>query len=60
MMNHYIFLLFTPYSYCIFLLFIALMSIVFLDYLDPVQQAPFDIDQDYVKMQTNEERIKVS
>ncbi|XP_060599487.1 leucine-rich repeat-containing protein 27-like isoform X3 [Ruditapes philippinarum] len=28
------------------------------DFLDPVQQAPFDIDQDYIKLPTNEERIK--
>ncbi|XP_045189197.2 leucine-rich repeat-containing protein 27-like isoform X3 [Mercenaria mercenaria] len=28
------------------------------DFLDPVQAAPFDIDQDYVKIPTNEERIK--
>ncbi|KAL4231471.1 hypothetical protein ACF0H5_009048 [Mactra antiquata] len=28
------------------------------DFLDPVQQAPFDIDQDYIHIPTNEERIK--
>ena len=53
MMNHYI-------VYCLPHTHIVYFYCLFLDYLDPVQQAPFDIDQDYVKMQTNEERIKVS
>ena len=30
------------------------------DFLDPATQAPFDIDADYMKMPSNEERIKVS
>ncbi|XP_052226803.1 leucine-rich repeat-containing protein 27-like isoform X2 [Dreissena polymorpha] len=28
------------------------------DFLDPVEGAPFDIDRDYIKIPTNEERIK--
>ncbi|XP_052771933.1 leucine-rich repeat-containing protein 27-like isoform X2 [Mya arenaria] len=28
------------------------------DFLDPVEQAPFDIDKDYIKIPTNAERIK--
>ena len=31
----------------------------FSDFLDPVTQAPFDINSDYLHMPTNEERIKV-
>ena len=31
----------------------------FSDYVDPVEKAPFDIDQDHVKIMSNEERIKV-
>lgn len=27
--------------------------------MDPVRTAPFDIDEDHIKIPTNEERIKV-
>lgn len=34
--------------------------LVFPDYTDAVEKAPFDIDKNHMKIPTNEERIKVS
>ena len=37
-----------------------LMCFYFLvDYVDPVEKAPFDIDNEHIKVMSNEERIKV-